>query len=545
MLFRANDQYGTIKFKELSFDEEGTYNYTILEKNAGTSDDKGITYDNQPVEVLVQVTKDSNGKLTSTVSYANGDNVFNNSYEPTPVDATFEVTKKLTGRKLIEGEFEFVLIENRFPNPTPTRMPARRRITPEENVVLQKTKNTAAGSVKFKPIVYERAGIYQYTIEETNAGQTIEGVTYDNLKVDVTVVVTDDGKGKLTVEIFYSEDTEFNNSYETSEAKAGLAAKKTLTGRELKAGEFEFVLKNQSNEEVATAKNDKEGNIKFSELTFGKVGIYTYTISEVKGGDEDIIYDNLKVKVTIVVTDDGKGKLVAKVKYPDDIEFNNKYIKPTTTTTTTEELTTTTTTVTTTEPTTTSTTTTTVEPTTTSTTTTTVEPTTTSTPTTTVEPTTTSTTTATVEPVTTTAVNPPTTTAIVEPPTTSVVSPTTDLSTTTTDVQLTTVTTTSSEPTTTAIVNPTTTVVGTTVTVEPTTTVAATSSTVEPTTTVATTTIVSVPGTTGEIPPPAGKKRKNLPKTGEENGLTITLVGFSLMTVAGIASVQYWKAQKD
>lgn len=530
MLFRANDQYGSIKFKELSFDEEGTYNYTIMEKNAGTSDDKGITYDDQPVEVLVQVTKGSNGKLTSTVSYANGDNVFNNSYEPTPVDATFEVTKKLTGRKLIEGEFEFVLIENRFPNPTPTRMPARRRITPEENVVLQKTKNTAAGSVKFKPIVYERAGIYQYTIEETNAGQTIEGVTYDNLKVDVTVVVTDDGKGKLTVEIFYSEDTEFNNSYETSEAKAGLAAKKTLTGRELKAGEFEFVLKNQSNEEVATAKNDKEGNIKFSELTFGKVGIYTYTISEVKGGDEDIIYDNLKVKVTIVVTDDGKGKLVAKVKYPDDIEFNNKYIKPTTTTTTTEELTTTTTTV---------------EPTTTSTTTTTVEPTTTSTPTTTVEPTTTSTTTATVEPVTTTAVNPPTTTAIVEPPTTSVVSPTTDLSTTTTDVQLTTVTTTSSEPTTTAIVNPTTTVVGTTVTVEPTTTVAATSSTVEPTTTVATTTIVSVPGTTGEIPPPAGKKRKNLPKTGEENGLTITLVGFSLMTVAGIASVQYWKAQKD
>ena len=77
------------------------------------------------------------------------------------------------------------------------------------------------------------------------------------------------------------------------------------------------------------------------------------------------------------------------------------------------------------------------------------------------------------------------------------------------------------------------------------TTVAATSSTVEPTTTVATTTTVSVPGTTGETPPPAGKKMKNLPKTGEENGLTITLVGFALMTVVGIASVPYWKAQKD
>ncbi|CYW52509.1 Spy0128 family protein [Streptococcus suis] len=338
-----NDLYGDIKFKELTFDKEGNYNFTIKEKNANTSDENGITYDEQPVEVAVVVSKDSTGKLTSTVSYANDDNEFNNFYTPSPVDVELEVTKKLTGRKLIEGEFEFVLTENRFPDPTPSRMPARNTVIPTENIVRQKVTNTADGKVKFAPITYDHRGAYQYTIEETNAGKTIDGVTYDSLKVEVTVVVTDDGKGRLVAEVFYSKNTEFNNIYKTSKAKAELAVKKTLTGRELKEDEFEFVLKNEANEEVATAKNDKDGNVKFKELTFDKAGTYTYTVTEVVGGDTAIIYDSLKIKVTVVVTDDGEGKLIAKVEYPEDIEFNNEYVGPTTTTTTEEPTTTTTT----------------------------------------------------------------------------------------------------------------------------------------------------------------------------------------------------------
>ncbi|HEM3214410.1 TPA: hypothetical protein U0918_002050, partial [Streptococcus suis 12814] len=81
-----------------------------------------------------------------------------------------------------------------------------------------------------------------------------------------------------------------------------------------------------ANEEVATAKNDKDGNVKFKELTFDKAGTYTYTVTEVVGGDTAIIYDSLEIKVTVVVTDDGEGKLVAKVEYPEDIEFNNEYV---------------------------------------------------------------------------------------------------------------------------------------------------------------------------------------------------------------------------
>ncbi|CYW51669.1 LPXTG-motif cell wall anchor domain-containing protein [Streptococcus suis] len=108
----------------------------------------------------------------------------------------------------------------------------------------------------------------------------------------------------------------------------------------MKEDEFEFVLKNEANEEVATAKNDKDGNVKFKELTFDKAGTYTYTVTEVVGGDTAIIYDSLKIKVTVVVTDDGEGKLIAKVEYPEDIEFNNEYVEPTTTTTTEEPMTT-------------------------------------------------------------------------------------------------------------------------------------------------------------------------------------------------------------
>ncbi|MGT2736146.1 Spy0128 family protein [Streptococcus orisratti] len=189
-----NDADGNITFDKLTFDTAGTYNYTITEKNAGTADEKGVTYDSQPVEVTVEVTADATGKLTSTVSYANNDNTFENIYKPTPTNAGFAVTKKLTGRELKAGEFEFVL-------------------KGEDGSELQKVNNTADGAVIFEPITYDTAGVYKYTIEETNAGQTIDNVVYDDLKVDVTVTVTDDGEGNLDSKIAYSDDKEFNNEY--------------------------------------------------------------------------------------------------------------------------------------------------------------------------------------------------------------------------------------------------------------------------------------------------------------------------------------------
>ena len=165
----TNDADGNIKFAELSFDQEGEYTYHIVEKKANTTE-KGVTYDANPVEVKVTVTTAATtGKLVAAVSYESDDKTFENTYAAEKTSASLEVTKKLTGRELKADEFEFVLKND------------------ADGSELQKVKNTADGKVTFAPIEYTKAGTYNYTIVETNAGKTVDGVTYDNLEVKVTV----------------------------------------------------------------------------------------------------------------------------------------------------------------------------------------------------------------------------------------------------------------------------------------------------------------------------------------------------------------------
>ena len=303
----TNDQDGNIKFAELSFDQEGEYTYHIVEKKANTTE-KGVTYDANPVEVKVTVTTDATtGKLVAAVSYESDDKTFENTYAAEKTSASLEVTKKLTGRELKADEFEFVLKND------------------ADGSELQKVKNTADGKVTFAPIEYTKAGTYNYTIVETNAGQTIDGVTYDNLEVKVIVEVTDDGEGKLHANVTYPADKEFNNSYGTSKAKAALEVTKKLTGRELKADEFEFTLTDQDGNVKETVKNDKDGNVKFSELEFDKAGTYTYKIAEKAGTATGIQYDTKTITATVTVADNGKGVLEATVAYDGEKAFENTY----------------------------------------------------------------------------------------------------------------------------------------------------------------------------------------------------------------------------
>lgn len=300
-------------------------------------------------------------------------------------------------------------------------------------------------------------------------------------------------------------------------AKASLVVSKSLTGRNLQADEFEFVLTDENGAEVERVKNTADGQVRFSEIEYAAAGVYNYTIKEVQGGTtvNNVTYDGLVVTATVTVTDNQQGQFVASVSYSGDTEFNNIYQETTTTTTTS------TTTSTTTEATTTSATTTTSEPT-----------------TTTTQSTTSS------EPGTTTTTEEASTTAVTttsEPTTTTTAEPTTSSATTTPELTTTSATTTSesttaSEATTTTVAT-TTTSEATTTTVEPTTTVATTTTTIEPTTT-RTTTVVS-PTTTQPTPPPVAKKGKVLPKTGEESGLTATLVGLTLITVVSFAVFHY------
>ena len=110
-----------------------------------------------------------------------------------------------------------------------------------------------------------------------------------------------------------------------SKAKAKIKANKKLTGRELKAEEFEFTLTDQDGKVKETVKNDKDGNIAFSELEFDKAGTYTFKIAEKAVSDTSIKYDTKTVTATVTVADKGKGALEATVSYDDEKAFENTY----------------------------------------------------------------------------------------------------------------------------------------------------------------------------------------------------------------------------
>lgn len=110
-----------------------------------------------------------------------------------------------------------------------------------------------------------------------------------------------------------------------SKAKTKIKADKKLTGRELKAEEFEFTLTDQDGKVKETVKNDKDGNIAFSELEFDKAGTYTFKIAEKADSDTSIKYDTKTVTATVTVVDKGKGALEATVSYDDEKAFENTY----------------------------------------------------------------------------------------------------------------------------------------------------------------------------------------------------------------------------
>lgn len=120
---------------------------------------------------------------------------------------------------------------------------------------------------------------------------------------------------------------------------------KSYHGGTLKAGQFKFEIRDSSGKVVQTATNDEKGNILFQSIKFkdNEVGTHTYTISEVKGTEENTEYDKMVSTVTVTVTK-SDDKLVAKITKivsangidgklkstngQADTEFNNSYIEP-------------------------------------------------------------------------------------------------------------------------------------------------------------------------------------------------------------------------
>lgn len=293
-----------------------TFRYVITESGSVA----GVTNDAQSTRtVYIRVTDDGHGKLTVARVDANGNELsgpafaFTNSYsvDPTTSSVTDQIGihKTLTGRDLAAGEFAFELLE-------------------DGNVVATGT-NDASGNVALSGIEYDRPGVHHYTIRERGHGTVENGVTFSDVSYHVTTTVSDNHDGTLDVthKLEDAREAEFVNAYEASPTKLALTASKVLEGADLKVGQFTFKLSGGGVE--VTAKNDANGQVRFEELSFTRAGTYTFTITEVNDGQQHVTYDETARKVTVTVTDDGRGNLIASINQDEAAAcvFRNTYTK--------------------------------------------------------------------------------------------------------------------------------------------------------------------------------------------------------------------------
>ena len=294
-----NGTDGKVEFPAVELTGEGTRSYRIREVKG---DAGGVTYDGKSYGLTVDahMSEGDDAKLDCTVSYDGGSApTFTNAYG---AKGGFKAsaTKRLEGRDLKDKEFSFELID-------------------KDGNVVATAKNGADGKVEFPEVKLTAAGTYGYRIREAKGSE--RGMAYDENEYGLTVKATDNGDGTLKCDVSYDGGSvpTFTNRYE---AKGGFKAEasKTLEGRELKAGEFEFELvkvkaDGSDGKVVATAANDADGKVSFPEVTLDAAGTYGYRIREAKGDKPGVAYDENEYGLTVKATDNGDGTLDCTVSY--------------------------------------------------------------------------------------------------------------------------------------------------------------------------------------------------------------------------------------
>lgn len=340
----GNVELGHVTFKQPSdlddveIDRDGLRTKTFAYRVSESGSVDGVVNDATATRTFtVKVVEDTNaGTLVAEVLPAEGTPEGKGAFEftntcgvnPTPSSVTdqIKVSKKLKGRDLAEGEFEFRLVE----------------IAADGSESVAATgKNAADGTVALGSITYTAPGTHSYELREV-AG-TAGGVTYDKATYRVRTTVTDAGNGTLTVKHGLADaegnaanDTSvtFTNGYEAAPVTLKLGAAKVLKGAELKAGQFSFELKGRGGKVMSTAKNAADGSVTFDALTFKQAGTYTFTVSEVDDGQAHVTYDKAVHKIVVTVSDEAAdgtktGYLSAKVSYEGDADvppvFTNSY----------------------------------------------------------------------------------------------------------------------------------------------------------------------------------------------------------------------------
>lgn len=313
---------------------KGTARLAYIDQLHTTKDDveaNGNKTETAP-DVLNPRWNDLSSVATSTHVHShlgnNGKIIFSLATKPTTVDTKtdFGLTKVLEGREWADTDkFEFELSatsEGDAPMP--------------ESATATVTMGNKA--IDFGKIEYTEPGAYVYKVSEKNAGQTIDGITYSDNVAEITVTVTPNAKGELSAAVkVTSGETEFVNTYAAKPAKPSvtdeIGVTKVLTGRDLKAGEFSFELREIKGEDsklIETVKNDASGKVTFSPIKYTEIGQHTYTLREVKGNAGGITYDETVYTIVTTISDNKKGQLVAthELQGAEDvknIEFKNAY----------------------------------------------------------------------------------------------------------------------------------------------------------------------------------------------------------------------------
>ena len=303
-----------IDFGEITYSKPGEYTYEVREVKG---DAGGITYSKNVATFKVTVAVKATGGLKADVEKISGETEFKNTYSVKPVEDQITATKVLDGRDLKAGEFSFELVEG--------------------NDVVTTGKNDADGKIVMDKITYDKPGTHTYKLREKlpNEAGLSNGITYDKTSYTIKTSVIDNGDGtlKVTHTLEGTEPAHFENKYNTAPNESSVTdqiiATKSLTGRDLKDGEFSFELvEGEGAKVVATGTNDADGNIKMSTVKYDKAGTHTYALREVKGdADNGITYSTAEYTIVTTVTDDGNGKLAVEHKLQGDepAAFENAY----------------------------------------------------------------------------------------------------------------------------------------------------------------------------------------------------------------------------
>ena len=302
-----------INFGKITYAEPGEYTYEVREVKG---DAGGITYSKNVATFKVTVTVNAKGELKADVEKTSGETEFKNTYSVKPVEDQITATKVLTGRDLKEGEFSFELVEG--------------------NKVVAKGTNAAGGTIAMDKITYDKPGTHTYTLREKlpNEAGLSNGITYDKTNYTIKTSVIDNGDGtlKVTHTLEGPETARFENKYNTAPNKSSvtdqITATKTLTGRDLKEGEFSFELV-EGNDVVARGTNAADGKITMDKITYTAAGEHTYMLRETKVGttENGITYSTAEYTIVTTVKDNNDGTLSVehKLQNVDKATFENAY----------------------------------------------------------------------------------------------------------------------------------------------------------------------------------------------------------------------------